>query len=89
MMSYRDDYVASALQSLRKSAEADLHQAETSLLLMLTHPAGVGDHSTGDLHQNLNEALSKLCDAKDRIQTLESFVFKYESIFGEEEHEDV
>ena len=42
----------------------------TSLEIMLDHPAGIGDHSTGDLHNNLNEALSNLADAEDRIETL-------------------
>ena len=37
---------------------------------MLDHPAGIGDHSTGDLHENLNEALAKLADAEDRLDTL-------------------
>jgi hypothetical protein len=37
---------------------------------MFNHPAGIGDHSTGDLHNNLNEALASLADAEDRIETL-------------------
>ena len=37
---------------------------------MLIIPAGIGDHSTGDLHENLNEALSKLADADDRLDIL-------------------
>jgi hypothetical protein len=36
----------------------------------LGHPAGIGDHSTSDLHTNLNESLSNLTDAEDRIETL-------------------
>ena len=51
-------------------AKSDRAEALTSLEIMLNHPAGIGDHSTGDLHDNLNEALSKLADADDRIECL-------------------
>jgi hypothetical protein len=32
-----------------------------------------GDHSTEDLHNNLNQALSSLADAEDRLKTLKQF----------------
>ena len=48
----------------------DRAEAMASLEIMLEHPAGIGDHSTGDLHDNLNEALSKLADAEDRLDCL-------------------
>ena len=64
--SFRD----SALQSLKANALKDQTEAITSLQIMLNHPAGIGDHSTGDLHDNLNEAVSKLADANDRLDTL-------------------
>ena len=54
----------------KMNATADRAEAMTSLEIMLDHPAGIGDHSTGDLHNNLNEALSSLADAEDRIETL-------------------
>lgn len=59
-----------ALDYLKTKAEADKKAAETSLEIMLEHPAGIGDHSTGDLYDNLNEALSALADAEDRLDTL-------------------
>jgi len=40
---------------------------------MLNHPAGIGDHSTSDLHNNLNEALSQLDDADSRLDTLRKY----------------
>lgn len=61
---------AQAINSLMLKAAADRAEAVTSLEIMLDHPAGIGDHSTGDLHDNLNEALSKLADAEDRIECL-------------------
>lgn len=68
-MKYRD----LAIEGLYTKAEADRAQALASLEIMLQHPAGIGDHSTGDLHDNLNEALSKLADADDRLQTLKRY----------------
>ena len=67
--SYRND----VLNSLLKQAQTDKAQAEVSLRVLIDHPAGIGDHSTTDLHNNLNEALSKLADAEDRIETLQRF----------------
>ena len=63
----------SALDSLYHQAVTDKVKAEASLLILLDHPAGIGDHSTEDLHDNLNEALSNLADAEDRIGALKRF----------------
>ena len=63
-------FKAEAVNSLMLKAAADRAEAVTSLEIMFNHPAGIGDHSTDDLHNNLNEALSKLADAEDRIETL-------------------
>lgn len=63
-------FKATALHSLMLNAAKDVAEARTSFEIMLNHPAGIGDHSTGDLHNNLNEALSKLADAEDRIECL-------------------
>jgi hypothetical protein len=37
------------------------------------HPAGIGDHSTEDFYNNIEEALQKLVDAEDKLSTLEKF----------------
>ena len=63
-------FKATAIHSLMMNAAKDRSEAVTSLEVMFNHPAGIGDHSTGDLHNNLNEALSSLADAEDRIETL-------------------
>ena len=67
------NYRETALDSLYHQAITDKVKAEASLHILLDHPAGIGDHSTEDLHNNLNEALSKLADAEDRIETLKRF----------------
>lgn len=56
---------------LKTSAEADKAKALLTLDLLNNHPAGIGDHSTKDLYENAEEALSTLCDANDRLETLE------------------
>jgi len=63
-------FKATALNAMMLKAATDRAEAITSLEIMFNHPAGIGDHSTGDLHNNLNEALSKLADAEDRIECL-------------------
>ena len=66
-------YKSDALDALRNKAETDRYEALASLKIMLRHPAGIGDHSTGDLHDNFNEALSKLDDADSRLETLKKY----------------
>lgn len=63
-------FKATALQSLMLKAASDRAEAVTSSEIMFNYPAGIGDHSTGDLHDNLNEALAKLADAEDRVECL-------------------
>lgn len=63
----------SALYSLALKAQSDKAEALASLSLLLDHPAGIGDHSTGDLHNNLNESLNKLADADDRLEILNRY----------------
>jgi hypothetical protein len=66
-------YKKEALDALRNQAEADRHKALASLKIMLDHPAGIGDHSTGDLHNNLNQALNQLDSADSRLDTLRKY----------------
>ena len=66
-------YRKSVLTALALKAQSDKAQALVSLTILLDHPAGIGDHSTADLHKNLNEALSQLSDADDRLEALSSY----------------
>lgn len=68
------DYKQIAINSLRSKAVADKENAMLSLSILLNHPAGIGDHSTGDLYNNLNEALSALADADDRLEAIEKYL---------------
>lgn len=66
------DHKTHAIQYLYQEALADKSRAELSLDLLLNKAVGIGDHSTGDFHQNLREALDGLVDAEDRIKLLKS-----------------
>ena len=58
---------------LRTSAEADKAKALLTLELLENKAVGIGDHSTEDFYKNAEEALSKLCDANDRLETIENY----------------
>ena len=60
-----------ALNYLYNKAETDYQAALMSFELLFNHSAGVGEHSTKDYLDNLDEALDKLVDAKDRLDMLE------------------
>jgi|TARA_R100000353_G_C6468274_1_gene185856 hypothetical protein len=66
-------YKLNAIDYLYNKAYADRDKALMSLNILLDHPAGIGDHSTEDLYSNLEEALSALADAEDRLETLEEY----------------
>jgi hypothetical protein len=58
---------------LKKSAETDREKALMSLELLSEFAVGIGDHSTEDFYRNAEEALIKLCDADERLETLDRY----------------
>lgn len=58
---------------LSSKAISEREEALTTLKLLSEHPAGIGDHSTGDFYQNAEEALQKLVDADDKLETLDKY----------------
>jgi len=60
-------------EMLKASAQADKAKALLTLELLETHPAGIGDHSTGDFYENAESALQMLVDANDRLTTIEEY----------------
>lgn len=67
------------LDMLVSRAEAEKREAILTLKLLTEHPAGIGDHSTDDFYNNANDALTKLVDADDKLETLG----KYKTILFE------
>jgi hypothetical protein len=60
-------------EMLKASAQADRAKALLTLELLEKHPAGIGDHSTGDFYENAESALQMLVDANDRLETIENY----------------
>jgi hypothetical protein len=60
-------------EMLKTSAESDKSKAILSLKLLGRNAVGIGDHSTGDFYKNAEEALSMLCDADERLETLDKY----------------
>lgn len=58
---------------LKSKAVSEREEALTTLILLCEYPAGIGDHSTSDFYQNAEEALAKLVDAEDKLETLEKY----------------
>ena len=56
---------------LKTKAEADKAKALLSLELLGNNAVGIGDHSTNDFYKNVDEAFEGLCDALDKLETLE------------------
>ena len=52
---------------LMSQAVAERSKAILTLNLLSEHPAGIGDHSTGDFYNNAEEALSALVDGSSMV----------------------
>jgi len=59
---------------LKASAEAEKAKALLTLDILENHPAGIGDHSTGDFYKNAEEALAMLADADDKLEAIEKYL---------------
>ena len=68
-----EDYKTKAIEYLYNKAKTDMSKAQLSLNLLLNNGVGIGDHSTGDFYQNLDEALDMLVDAEDRLDILAKY----------------
>ena len=67
MSNFRDH----AVNYLLQKAESDRSAALASFELLLENAVGIGDHSTGDFLQNLDQALDNYVDATDRISAVQ------------------
>lgn len=67
-------------EMLRKSAEADKAKALLTLDLLENRAAGIGDHSTEDFYKNAEQALAMLAEADDRLEAIDKYMSKIESV---------
>lgn len=61
------------LKMLEAKANEKREKALTSLELLMENPVGIGDHSTGDFYNNIEEAFQNLVDADDMLETLKKY----------------
>ena len=61
------------LKMLEAKANEKREKALTSLELLMENPVGIGDHSTGDFYNNVEEAFQDLVDADDMLETLKKY----------------
>jgi hypothetical protein len=75
--------MANVFTMLKAQAEANRQKALWTLELLSERPVGIGDHSTGDLYKNAEEALQMLVDADDQIEAINKYFNKDgDLIFG-------
>ena len=59
------------LASLRARYEADIAEADTTIKIYLDNPVAIGEHPQ---HlEEIDKLLSKIADAKDKMEALEAF----------------
>jgi len=61
------------LKMLEAKANEKREKALTSLELLMDYSAGIGDHSTEDFYNNVEEAFQNLVDADDMLETLKKY----------------
>ena len=59
------------LAALRARYEADIVEADVTINIYLNHPVAIGEHPQ---HlEEIDKLLSKIADAKDKMEALEAF----------------
>ena len=58
---------------MMNKALADQSKALASLDWLLEQGVGIGDHSTGDYWENVDQALDTLVDAEDRLEVIQRY----------------
>ena len=61
------------LKMLKAKANEKREKALTSLELLMENTVGIGDHSTEDFYNNVEEAFQDLVDADDMLETLKKY----------------
>ena len=62
------------IDSLKKKYEAEIFEAEATLMIYLENAAGIGEHP--QIMEEMDNYVEKLANASDKLQTLTEF-WKY------------
>ena len=71
-------------QALKSECEANINEALLTLDMCFTKAAAIGEHTSKHFIEEANKALTKLTDARDRLDTLKSY-YDESSIFNKEQ----
>ena len=69
-----DTTINFSIKALEAKAVAEKNEALASLDLLLNKSVGIGDHSTKDFHDNLDEALESLTNAIGKLEVIREFL---------------
>lgn len=61
------------VKALRAAAIAEREKALMALELLTENAVGIGDHTANDFFKDAQEALQRLVDAEDQIETLDRY----------------
>lgn len=61
------------IKALRAQAIAEREKALMSLELLTEHAVGIGDHTANDFFKDAQDALQRLVDADDHLETLNRY----------------
>ena len=65
------DLRATILQALEDKYNSEISESDATIQIYLTNPVGIGEHPQ---HlEEIDKLLSKIADAKDKIEALEDF----------------
>tara|TARA_B100001778_G_scaffold333801_1_gene343220 strand:- start:3117 stop:3347 length:231 start_codon:yes stop_codon:yes gene_type:complete len=66
------------ISALHAQATADKEKAIMALDLLINSGVGVGDHTADDVMKDATKALELLCEAEDKIATIETYFIESE-----------
>ena len=72
-------------KALKSECEAEINEALLSLDMCMTKATAIGEHTTEHFLKEASKALTKLTDARDRLDTLREYY--NDSSFFNKEHQ--
>ena len=61
-------------QALKSECEANINEALLTLDMCFTKASAIGEHTSGHFMEEASKSLHKLTEARDRLDTLESYI---------------
>ena len=61
-------------KALKSKSEAEINEALLTLDMCMNQPVAIGEHTSEHFLKEASKALHKLTEARDRLDTLESYI---------------